>query len=86
MSAPASTLWGSLRLAVSANLATGTAMVGSYQRGGAIYRKGTMRIDLSESHEDYFAKNLVAVRAEQRELLAVFKPLGFGLVTGLTTP
>jgi hypothetical protein len=42
-----------------------------------------MRIDLSESHADFFVKNLTAIRAEQRELLPVFKPLGFCLVTGL---
>jgi hypothetical protein len=28
-------------------------------------------------------KNLVALRAELREVLAVFKPLGFAKVTGL---
>jgi len=81
--APAQSLWGQLRLAVSVNQPAGTAMVGSYSRGGAIYRKSALRIDLSESHSDFFVKNLTAIRAEQRELLAVFKPLGFGLVTGL---
>jgi hypothetical protein len=52
-------------------------------RQQAIYRKAQLRIDLTESHSHWFTKNLTAIRAEQRELLAVFKPLGFGLVTGL---
>jgi len=38
---------------------------------------------MTQSHLDYFVKNLTAIRAEQRELLAIFKPLAFGLLTGL---
>jgi hypothetical protein len=72
-----------LRLAVSGNLAAGTALVGAFQRASALYRKAAMRVDLSESHDDYFTKNVTAVRAEQRELLAIMKPSGFSLVSGL---
>jgi len=42
-----------------------------------------LRIDATQSHSDYFIKNLTAIRAEQHELLPVFKPLGFCLVTGI---
>jgi hypothetical protein len=65
------------------NLASGTAIVGAFRRAAAIYRKNAVRIDLSEPHADFFVKNLTAIRAEQHELLAVFKPLGFCLVTGV---
>jgi len=83
LGAPTSTLWGQLRLAVSVNQPSGTAVVGAFGRAAAIYRKAQLRIDLSESHADFFTSNLTAIRAEQRELLAVFKPLGFGTATGL---
>lgn len=87
LSAPTQTLWGTMRLAVSINQASGTAIVGAFSRAAAIFRKGSLRIDLSTSHDDYFAKNLTALRAEQRELLAAFSPLAFGTATGLlTTP
>lgn len=85
LGAPTSTLWGQLRLAISVNQPTGTAIVGAFGRAAAIYRKAALRIDLSDSHSDFFVKNLTAIRAEQRELLAVFKPLGFGTATGLLT-
>lgn len=39
LGAPTSTLWGQLRLAVSVNMASGRAMVGSFRRGAAIYRR-----------------------------------------------
>jgi HK97 family phage major capsid protein len=82
--APLLSLWG-IRYTISPALADGTALVGSFRRGAAIYRKGTIRIDVSNSHADYFIKNLVAIRCEMRELLAVFKPKAFGLVTDLVT-
>ena len=63
--APILTLWG-LPLVVSAALAAGTAIVGSFRRGGAIYRKGTYRLDISNSHSDFFIKNLVAIRCGAR--------------------
>jgi HK97 family phage major capsid protein len=75
-------LWG-LPLVVSAALAAGTGVVGAFRRGGAIYRKRTYRVDMSNSHSDFFIKNLVAIRAEVRELLAVFKPESFASVTNL---
>jgi len=68
---------------VSASLAAAAGLVGSFRRGGAIYRRGTYRMDLTNSHSDFFVKNLVAIRAEIRELLAVFKPKGFASVTNL---
>ena len=48
-----------------------------------IFRKGGVRVDASNSHQDYFTRNLVAVRSELREVLAVYKPQCFGEVTGL---
>jgi HK97 family phage major capsid protein len=80
--APLLTLWG-IRYVISPAFAEGTALVGSFRRGAAIYRKGAIRIDVCNSHADYFIKNLVAILCEMRELLAVFKPKAFGLVTDL---
>lgn len=80
---PALAVWG-IRLAVSMSLPSGTALVGAFARGSTIHRRGMIRIDLSNSHEDYFALNLTAIRAEMRETLTVSRPSAFGLVTGLS--
>jgi HK97 family phage major capsid protein len=78
----APTLWG-LPLAVTTVIEAGVALVGCFKTAAQIFRKGGIRVDASNSHQDYFVKNLVAVRAEERLALAVYRPAAFGEVTGL---
>jgi HK97 family phage major capsid protein len=61
----------------------GTALTGAFATQAQVFTHGGMRLDASNSHQDYFIKNLVAIRAEQREGLAVYRPSAFGLTTGL---
>ena len=61
----------------------GVALVECFNTAAQIFRKGGVRVDASNSHQDYFTRNLVAVRSELREALAVYKPQRFGEVTGL---
>jgi hypothetical protein len=42
-------------------------------------------VEATNSHSDYFVKDLVAVRAEQREALLVYRPAAFTVVSGLTS-
>jgi hypothetical protein len=81
-SPPSIGVWG-LPVVVSSAIASGTAIVGAYSAGATLFRKGSVRVDLGQP-DDFFFKNLTAVRAEVRELLAVFVPPAFGTVTGLT--
>ncbi|SDJ07782.1 phage major capsid protein, HK97 family [Frankineae bacterium MT45] len=76
------TLWGK-RTAVTAAMASSTALVGSFQQGGQIFRKGGLTVEASNSHADFFQRNLTAIRAERRLALAVYRPGAFGTVTGL---
>jgi hypothetical protein len=41
---------------------------------------------VSNSHEDFFLRNLIAIRGEVREALAIYKPKAVAKVTGLVTP
>lgn len=72
--------WG-LRTVISQSSHQGFPIVGAFQRGGQVWRKGGVRLEASNSHLDYFRKNKVAIRAEERVLLALYYPEMFAVVT-----
>ena len=76
------TLWG-LPVALTTAIAVNTALVGSFRGAAQLFRHGGIRVDVSNSHSDYFIKNLLAIRAEERLALAVYRPAAFGVVSGL---
>jgi len=71
---PAQGLWGSLREVQTTAVPEGTGLVGDFVRGATLYRKGGLRVDTSNSHDDWFQKNLIAIRAEIRSILGVHYP------------
>ena len=75
-------LWG-VPVVVTTSIGAGTALVGSFRTASVVYRRGGVTVEASNSHEDYFQKDLVAMRAEERVALAVFRPAAFAKVTGL---
>ena len=80
---PSPSLWG-LPVALSTRLAAETeGLVGSFKLGAQLWLRNAITVQASNSHSDYFVRNLVAIRAEQRAALAVYRPGAFGLVTGL---
>jgi len=79
---PVPRLWGQPVVPTPAIVA-GTALVGAFRSAAQIFRKGGIRVEASNSHDDYFIRNLVAIRAEERLALAVYRPGAFGTVTGL---
>lgn len=78
------TLWG-LPVALTDQISPATALVGAFRTGAQVFRHGGVRVNSTNSHADYFIKNMVAIRAEERLALAVYRPAAFGKVTGLTT-
>ena len=58
----------------------------AFGQAAQVFRKGGIRVEASNSHSDFFIKNLVAIRAEERLALAVYRPGAFGEVTGLGVP
>jgi HK97 family phage major capsid protein len=75
-------LWG-LRVAVTPSIAAGTSLVGAYATCAQVFRKGGIRVEASNSHSTFFVENKVAIRAEERLALAVYREAAFGKVTGL---
>jgi len=75
-------LWG-LPVVVTPSMVLNTALVGAYKTASQVFRRGGIRVEASNSHQDFFIKNLVAIRAEERLALAVYRPGAFGKVTGI---
>jgi HK97 family phage major capsid protein len=75
------TLWGK-PAAITPAIPVGTALV-VCGTAATVFRRGGINVQASNSHQDYFIKNLTAIRAEERIALAVMVPAAFGKVTGL---
>ena len=75
-------LWN-VPVTITTATGSGTALVGAFQQGAQLWRRGGLTVEATNAHSDYFIKNLVAIRAEQREALAVYRPAAFTKVTGL---
>lgn len=61
---------------VTGVVGAGTAIIGTTS-SAQVWRKGGMSVEATNSNEDDFLKNLIAIRAEERLGLAVYRPTGF---------
>jgi len=75
-------LWGIPTL-VTSSQTQGQALCGNFSIGAMIFRRTGLTLESTNSNEDDFLNNLVALRAEQRMTLATWKPLAFCEVTGI---
>lgn len=73
-------LWG-MRTITTTAIPAKTAIVGAFRAGGQVFRKGGVRVESTNSDADDFRFNRIAIRAEERLLLAVYIPLAFVEVT-----
>lgn len=75
-------IWGKPVVPTTA-MPVGTALVGAFSEASQVFNKGGLVVEASNSHADFFQRNLTAIRAETRCLLAVYRPGAFGVITGL---
>lgn len=73
--APAS-VWR-VPVVISPAISQGTALMGAFDIAATLWTYEDVQIRLSDSHLNFFVKNLVAVLAEMRELLAIYYPKAF---------
>lgn len=69
-------LWSVPVIVTPANTA-GFALLGAFDIGATLWTYEALTLRTSDSHSDWFTKNIVAVLAEFRELLAVYFPAAF---------
>lgn len=75
-------LWG-LNVVITTAITEGVALVGAFSSAAQVFRKGGLTVEATNSDGDDFKYNRVAIRFEERVALAVYRPGGFGEVTGL---
>lgn len=68
--------WG-LEVRVTTNAVANTALVGAFKPHAQVFRRSGIEIAISTENEDYFIKNKLAVRAEERLALACYRPSAF---------
>jgi HK97 family phage major capsid protein len=79
-------IWGK-PVALSTVCTPGSAWVGAFRIAGQVFKHTSgIRVEASNSHVDFFIKNLVAIRAEERLVLAVYRPSAFAKITFTTIP
>lgn len=74
-------IWG-IRVLQSTAITENTALVGDFEQSQLVTRSG-VDLRISDSHSDFFVRNLLAVVAEMRVALCVFRPAAFAKVTGI---
>jgi HK97 family phage major capsid protein len=75
-------LWG-LPVVVTSVMPVGVALIGAFKQATQIFWRGPMRVQATNSHEDWFAKNKIMIRGERRVAFVVYRPWSIGRVTGL---
>ncbi len=75
------TLWGK-PLYVTPAVGPGTAIIGT-KAGGQVWSRGGTRVEASNSHLDWFQTNMVALRAERRLGLCIYRSDSYVEVRGL---
>jgi HK97 family phage major capsid protein len=63
-------------------IGSGTALVGT-SAGAQVWNRGGPTVEASNSHASYFTSDLVAIRAERRLALTVYRSNGYVEVRGL---
>lgn len=69
-------LWG-LRTVVTEAIPVGTALVGAFEAGGKVLRKGGLRVESTNSNGNDFVSDRVTIRLKERLALQVEYPKAF---------
>ncbi|HQV45054.1 MAG TPA: phage major capsid protein [Nitrospira sp.] len=75
-------IWG-LDVRITTAMTENTALLGAFKPYAQIFRRTGITVTASTEHSTYFIENKVAILAEERLALAVYRPAAFCTVTGI---
>ena len=75
-------IWG-LPVVVTTAETENTCLLGDFQLYSEIFRRRGATVKVSDSHSDFFIKGKLAVRADKRLALAIYRATAFCKVTGI---
>jgi HK97 family phage major capsid protein len=75
-------LWG-MEVRETTAQTDNTAIVGAFGTAAQVFRRSGITVTASTEHASYFVENKVAILAEERLALAVYRPNAFCTVTGI---
>jgi HK97 family phage major capsid protein len=75
-------LWGKPVIETTA-ISQGTALAGAFRIGGQIFRRMGLTMEMTNSDASDFQYNRIAIRAEERLALVIYRPLAFATITGI---
>lgn len=75
-------IWG-LPAVITTAATENTALLGDFQLYSEIFRRRGANIKVSDSHSDFFIKGKLAIRADKRLTLVIYRAAAFCKVTGI---
>ena len=75
-------MWG-VPLVQTNAVASTKLIAGDYVNFSALYTKRGITLAVSDSHQSYFTRGMLAIRADMRIAMVHYRPKAFGEVTGL---
>jgi len=75
-------IWG-LPVVKTTAMAAGTALLGAFTTATQMFRKSGVSFAVSDQHSDFFIKNKMMLRIEERLAFVVYRPAALATVTGL---
>src|SRR5205085_7500614 len=75
-------IWG-VPVRQTTALTQNTGLVGAFRPYAEIVRRDNLVVMVSTEHSTYFVENKMAILAEERGALAVYRPSAFATVTGI---
>lgn len=75
-------VWG-MPAVITTAITENTGLLGDFPLYSEIFRRRGTTIKVSDSHSDYFIKNILAIRADKRLALAIYRAAAFCKVTSI---